>query len=162
MLIQFCLVGVIPIQAQSDSADMATKESATINLEAPPFVPRGWTVEEHRGTGELLVRDIPKIRLFTAETQKGPGIGGAVLRKELAEKPVLNANVLDFLLKNPDLIPNEWQNSQVYFWGTVYRGKDGFVRIRMLHWDGRGWQEGFGMFGVFWFWNDQAALAPAA
>lgn len=48
--------------------------------------------------------------------------------QELAGEPVLNANVLDYLLAHPELIPEEWQklgeaddcSPLIYFFGAVY------------------------------------------
>ncbi len=48
---------------------------------------------------------------------------GIKLYKELKAKsiPVLNANVLDYLLAKPYLIPKSWEGKVVYFWGTIYQ-----------------------------------------
>ena len=33
----------------------------------------------------------------------------------------LNANVLDYLLEHPELIPKKWKKYRIVFWGTIYR-----------------------------------------
>lgn len=56
---------------------------------------------------------------------------------------ILNANVLDFLLKNPDLLPPKLmigphgQRRDLYFFGTRYRYR-GAACIRYLYRNGRG------------------------
>jgi len=52
-----------------------------------------------------------------------------------------NANVLDFLLEHPDLIPSEWKGKQIHFCGTVYEG-GGDRMVRCLAWHSfNGWHE---------------------
>lgn len=100
-----------------------------IDLNANPFVPTGCEVEEHQRTSYnsgLLKWDAAKIELYTDPSQQNGYIAGSELRKKLAGKPVLNANVLDFLLDNPQLIPKSWKKDKrgiprpIFFWGTIY------------------------------------------
>src|SRR3989344_5509559 len=80
-----------------------------IDCDADPFVPDGWKVEEHKKDGQLDF-DPAQVLFHLADGQKnGKSIKGNKLRKELANMPVMNANVLDFLLANPDIIPDEWK-----------------------------------------------------
>lgn len=110
-----------------------------INCNADPVCPDGWKVEEHRKGGQLEW-DVSKIQLYLSKGQKdGNWTPGNKLRKELEGKSVLNANVLDYLLKNPHLIPEEWKNKYVFFWGTVYRYSAGNLVVRFLRWDGDEW-----------------------
>lgn len=57
-------------------------------------------------------------------------------RPNLADKPVLNANVLDYLLARQELIPAEWKGKAVFFWGAIYRYPDGNLCVRRLYWFG--------------------------
>ncbi|MDP2703628.1 MAG: hypothetical protein Q8P01_00105 [bacterium] len=77
-----------------------------INCDADPFVPDGWKVEEHQ-KGGLFKWDPAQVLLYLSELQRKGGAikKGNELWKELAGKPVLNANVLDYLLAHPHLIP---------------------------------------------------------
>ncbi len=87
------------------------------------------------------------MEFYLSDGQKnGKSIVGNKLRKELANKPVMNANELDFLLANPDLIPEDWKKDatgkirDTFFWGTVYRQRyDGRLFVRYLYWDGGRW-----------------------
>src|SRR3989344_1449663 len=105
------------------TAELARKtaEAKLINLDAIPFIPGGWQIESHQKGGHWEW-DLKKVALFQSEGQKGgKGMKGYWLKKELEEQPVLNANVLDWLLTHPELIPEEWKGKKsIYFWGTTY------------------------------------------
>lgn len=111
-----------------------------IDLDANPFLPKDWKgVAEHRKGGQFEWSP-EKVLLYLSENQQnGKYIVGNELRKELANKPVLNANVLDYLLAHPELIPEEWKGKAVFFWGTIYRRSDDHLVVRCLDWDGERW-----------------------
>lgn len=129
-----------------------------INTDATPRLPfDGATIEYHKKDGKMIL-DPSKINLYLSEGQKGGQyIEGNKLRKELKSKPVLNACVLDYLLDNPHLIPEEWKGKAVFFWGTIFRGSDGSLYVRYLYWDVGRWQAYYR-----WLGNDFRALNPAA
>ena len=112
----------------------------TIVRAAAPFVPKNWKVEEHQ-LGSQLQWDPDRVSLFLCEEQKGGSIEGRKLRQKLQGEPVLNANILDYLLANPQLIPEEWKGKAVFFWGTIYRYRHsyGHLFVRYLYWDGEQW-----------------------
>jgi len=111
-----------------------------IDCDADPLVAEGWNVESHKNGG-LFKWDASKVRLHLSKNQKGHKyIQGHELRDELAKKPVLNANVLDYLLTHSELIPEEWKGKCVYFWGTIYRHSDGNLYVRALCWGGECWE----------------------
>lgn len=113
-----------------------------IDLDADPRIPyEGWKVEEHKKGGQFKW-DASKVQLFLHSKQQGGSIEGNKLRKELANQPVYNANLLDYLLDNPHLIPEEWKGKAVCFWGTIYRGSDGSLCVRDLVWGGGRWRQG--------------------
>lgn len=128
-----------------------------IDCDADPFVPNGWKVEEHRKGGQIKF-DLAKIELYLSKNQQnGKIIGGNKLRKELEDKPVLNANVLDYLLEHLELIPEEWKDKYIFFWGTISRASDSNLSVRYLNWGGDRWR-------WCWFWLDDAwsGSSPAA
>lgn len=105
-----------------------------IDCDADPFVPDGWKVEEHQKGGKLTF-DASRIELYLSDSQKNrTDIKGEEHRKELAGKPVLNANVLHYLLAHPELIPEDWKGKDVFFWGTIHRLPDGHVHVSFLTW----------------------------
>lgn len=121
----------------------ATEETVAakhiIDCDASPFTPEGWQVVEHRKNGQLEW-DPTRVVLHLSDVQKKGGvISGNDLRKLLANEPVLNANVLDYLLANPHLIPEEWRGKIIFFWGTIYRRSGGYLYVRCLRWRGGRW-----------------------
>ena len=78
-----------------------------IDLDAAPFIPDGWKVEKHQKGGSFKW-DPKKVSLYLSKQQKeGSSINGKDLQKKLGDEPVLNANVLDYLLANKHLIPED-------------------------------------------------------
>ncbi|MEK7630019.1 MAG: hypothetical protein AAB432_01375 [Patescibacteria group bacterium] len=129
-----------------------------IDCDANPFVPDGWKVEEHQKGGQFKW-DPKAIELYLSKPQrKGKTINGNDLREELKNKSVLNANVLDYLLKNSHLIPEEWKGKLVFFWGTIYRASVGRLRVRYLRWGVGGWRWSWRWLGVAWDGARPAAL----
>ena len=140
---------------------MDTTIEYIIDLDAEPFVPDGWEVEEHRRGGQFKW-DTSKVALYLSKGQQnGKGIEGNKLGNELKGKPVYNATFLDYLLANPDLIPEDWKGKLVFFWGTIYRDSDGSLCVRYLCWDGDGWFWDRGWLGYVWRDDDPAAV-PAS
>jgi hypothetical protein len=129
-----------------------------IDCDSTPFIPNGWSVEEHK-KGGFLKFDPAKISLYLSKKQKKGSIGGHDLRKNLADKPVMNANILDYLLAHPELIPEEWKGKYIFFWGTIYRRSDGRLYVRCLDWDGSEWVWHFYWLDGVFFSADPAALA---
>lgn len=128
-----------------------------INTDAAPFIPDGWKVEEHKKMGQLIW-DPSKLSLYLSKKQQGGCIEGNKLRKELEGKPVMNANVLDYLLANPTLIPEEWKGKAIYFWGTIYRDYDGYLYVRYLCWCDVRWDWSCPWLDGAWDDNEPALL----
>lgn len=144
-------------------AEVKTLEHV-INLNADPFIPDGWKVEQHE-LGGSFKWDPAQVQFYLSEPQrKEKSIEGNKLRKELEGKPVLNANVLDYLLANPHLIPEEWKKDEkgrtryIFFWGTIYRDSRGGLCVRCLYWDGGRWDWDCDWLGVDWSVRGPAAL----
>lgn len=103
-----------------------------IDCDAPPLLPSGWGVEQHSRTGQLEW-DPTRVKLHLTKAQKSRKIlKGHKLYKELKGQRVLNVCVLDYLLKNQDLIPEEWGVKWVFFWGTIYVDAEGKRHVRYL------------------------------
>ena len=132
-----------------------TTKTHIIDCNKKPFVPDGWKVETHIKGGKMKW-SIPQ--LYLSEKQKSGYILGTDLQKKLADKHVLNANVLDYLLAHPELIPEEWKGKYIFFWGTIYRGSDDYLYVRYLCWFGGRWNWGNHWLGRGWDGYDPAAL----
>lgn len=131
-----------------------------INCEADPFIPEGWSVEKHRRGGLFKFDDPAKISFYLSKKQKkGDYSVGNDLRKELKNMPVLNANVLDYLLAHPELIPESWKGKAIFFWGTIYRYSSGSLCVRCLSWFGSKWSWGRRLLVYDFDSSNPAALA---
>lgn len=129
-----------------------------IDCDADPFIPDGCSVVEHR-KGGMWKWDPKKVALYLSKGQQDGGwISGDKLRKELEKKPVLNANVLDYLLAHPHLIPEEWKGKAVFFWSTIYRGGSGDLRVRCLYWVGDRWDWSYDWLDGVWHVGNPAVL----
>ena len=129
-----------------------------IDCDAAPFTPDSWKVEEHEKGGQF-VWDAAKVALHLEPEQVNGSLVGTTLRKRLKRLRKLNANVLDYLLKNPHLIPEEWKGKYVFFWGTVYRRAGGRLYVRCLYWVGSSWRWNDYWVGLDWNADYSAALA---
>jgi len=129
-----------------------TTNAQVINCDSKPFVPPGFSVAEHQKGGQLEF-DSQKVFLFLSENQKnGKSITASDLQKEIVGKKVLNADVLDYLLAHPKLIPEEWAGKCVLFMGTIYNDK-GHLCVRFLI--GETW-------GCVWLEGDLYSRFPVA
>ena len=136
--------------------------SRLIDCDAARWCPWGWKVVEHRQDGQIEF-DPNKLELYLSEEQKnGRTIVGHELRKHLAEMPVMNANVLDHLLANPQLIPESWKKiGCIFFWGTVYRDSDGSLCVRCLCWGDGQWRWSYNWLADGWDAQNPAAVSAS-
>lgn len=134
-----------------------------IDLDSAPFIPDGWSVEEHQ-KGGVVKWDATKIALHLDESQtKGDWIDDSKLRKNVAKLSPYNANMLDFLIKkeNQHLIPEEWKGRYIFFWGTIYRRFGRGLYVRYLNWSGGRWLWDYHLLSGGWN-SDDRALVPAS
>jgi hypothetical protein len=135
----------------------------TVDLDATPFIPDGWSVEEHK-KGGVIEWNSAMVALHLDEGQKNEGcVVGNVLHKNLSKLATYNANLLDFLLKkeNQHLIPEEWKGKVVSFWGTIYRRSGGRLCVRYLYWSGGAWGWGCRWLVFDWFGRSPAAVSAS-
>ena len=135
-----------------------------VDLSANPFIPDGYTVDTH-SRGDSFTWDPSAIEFYLSEPQRVDDvIEGNHLIKELEDKPVLNANILDYLLARSYLIPEEWKKDEkgraryIFFWGTIYRDSDGRRSVRGLYWDGSKWDWSSNPLDRWWNITNPAAL----
>jgi hypothetical protein len=115
-----------------------------IDLDTRPFCPSTYTINEHR-KGGTFCWDPTKVRLFKPKSN-GEVMGSVDLYKYLADKPVFNACLLDYLLIHRHLIPEEWKDKRVFFWGTIYRSGGLNLYVRYLCCLNGQWQSGYSLF----------------
>jgi len=137
---------------------MADVASAIIDCDADPLVLEGYKVEEHIKGGQFEW-DPAKVELYLSEEQKSEVVEGNILREELKKKTVLNANVLDYLIDHPHLIPEEWRKGNiVFFWGTTYCYSADQLLVRCLVWGSDGWRKGYRWLNQNWDSDSPAAV----
>lgn len=157
-------------------AEIVVKEHV-VDLGANAVIPKdcNWTVEEHRkGNVVKLERktdglyiDGKKIDFYLSKKQKKESIVGNDLRVELKDQPVLNDNVLNYLLKNPHLIPEDWKKDAdgntryIFFWGTIFRRAVSSLDVRYLYWDDGAWGWSCGWLGHGWSSSNPAAVSAS-
>ncbi len=134
-----------------------------IDCDAYPLIPYpNWKVEEHKKRGQV-VWDPSQFKLHLSRNQRnGKSIEGNKLRKELESLPTENANLLDYLLERPHLIPEEWKTDEngniryIFFWGTIYRGSDVALCVRVLYFYEGHWQA-----DGHWLGNEFDGICPS-
>lgn len=110
-----------------------------IDGNAAPYCPPDFMVEKHRKNGFFKFNPT-MITLFVPGMQKEK-MTGDDLRKKLSGKSVMNANVLDYLLTHPKLIPESWKGRSILFGGTIYRSSAYCYCFRCLHWHSSQWHD---------------------
>ncbi len=113
-----------------------------INLAVAPFCPERCYVEAHQKGSPSFEWEQAKIALYFDEAQKNGNVNGYHLRSKLQYKPVFNANMLDYVLAHPELIPDDWKGKEVCFWGTLYFFNSRY-HVRYLFWYFGGWSWAF-------------------
>jgi hypothetical protein len=116
-----------------------------IDCDADPIVCSGFTVAMHQKDGQFaFTPEGVRLHLVEGQSEDG-GVEWDKIGRELSHQPVLNANVLDYLLTHPEISPDEWKQDDngavrcVLFWGTIYRHSGGTQCVRLLMWDDDQW-----------------------
>ncbi len=123
-------------------ADVVMKNHI-IDLTSDVFIPKEWGLESHKCIKPQIEFDPAKLKLCLSEYQQQHRKNdGYELRAYLEDKLTLNANVLEYLLKYPEIIPETWKGKHVFFWGTIYYNALDELCVRALYWRGE-----------FWDWN---------
>ncbi len=97
-----------------------------------------WTRVENRKNG-IINFYFQNISLYLTNEQESGVINGYDLIERLAGKTLMNENVLNYLLKHPEFIPEECREKKTFFLGTIYRHQPGILVVRFLHFDGLDW-----------------------
>jgi hypothetical protein len=154
-----CWVKSLPMSITVD-CDLDPKISSGLFLTGKGTEHRkmGKITLEKRADGKLYANNKEVIRYLSPNQENGKVIDGYKLRQELKDKQVLNACILDVLLDNPWLIPDEWKDGFTWFWGTIFCDSDGDLCVRCLHWSVRQWRRGSRSLGSSWGVQFPAAL----
>ena len=83
-----------------------------------PMIDSGWKLTAENQKNESFEFSFANVKLVPCGSRENK-ISGKTLLNELKEK-AFNAYLLEFLLKNQNLIPAEWQGKKIIFFGTTY------------------------------------------
>ena len=126
------------------SGRMKLVDRHVIDCDADPWVPDGWSVEQHI-KGGMFEWDPVRVALRFSDRKKyGEAIGEDELHRLLADKLVLNENVRQYLQVRKGIIPQDCDDKILLFPGTIYRSSDGrrFIATLFNCHDRWGWQDG--------------------
>ena len=118
----------------------------------------GKIILEKRTDGKLYANNVEVIRYYSPKQKVGEYIQGHDLRKELNDRRILNASILDALYMNPHLIPDDWKIGYSYFWGTIFRGVYGILYVECLCWSGFKWSWNYRQLNESWSGVNSAAM----
>lgn len=125
------------------------KLHTTVDLGVDPLPYNDWKVKQHKKACRFEW-DPAKVDLFLHDKQQSGGITGKKLRRKLADLETFNVNLLDYLLANPSLIPDNWKVAErgetcyIFFWGTIYyRPSDRGLYVRCLYFASGRWSEDY-------------------
>lgn len=148
--------------------ELVAEHKNIIDFDSVPTIPRGLTIAldryqiVSRVSGKRNLKDI-KIRLHLDDGQTdGKVIMGNELREKLRGQEVYGAQLLDFYLEHPDLIPEDWKKKgYIFFWGTIYFDDRGYLYVRCLCWNGTRWVSFYFWLGSGWDGSDPAAVSAS-
>lgn len=155
---------LLPLVRAYGETVAVTPQQYSIDCDAKPFEPSGLMVASdseqlpNRVRGKFVF-DPAKIKLHFLPNQiDNKIIRGEKLKKWFAGEPVFPANVLDFYLANSSLIPGEWKDKAVFFWGTIYCDSYGNPYLRYLFFNDDRWGSGYSRLSYNWFAYNPATL----
>lgn len=153
------LGGETGVQSILDRNSYVVVSKNVIDCDAQPWQPDYYNtgpdrqVEVHHKGGQLRWNP-SQVGLYKNRGQfmeASYDYSGEMLLRDMADDNIrpMNACVLDFLLGNQHLIPEEWRSCVVYFWGTIYKeesfriGESDKHYVRDMFWNGLCWEHSF-------------------
>lgn len=139
-----------------------------IDFDSVPTIPEGLRIAadsvqiSSRVRGKRNFSEI-RIRLHLDDSQKGSKLSdGLHLKNGVEGQEVFGAQLLDFYLEHPDLIPEDWKKKGwIFFWGTIYRDANGSLFVRYLLWYGTRWVSSCRWLDRDWLDDGPAAVSAS-
>jgi len=133
-------IALLDIIGSSAGMKKSWQDNIVIDLDADASTFGRLTVKEHK-KGGLFKWNPAQVQFYLSGRQiHGKRIDGNEIYKEVKDKQIFNANLLDYLLDNQHLIPEEWKLDKqgrtryICFWGTIYRNSDDLMFVRYIYW----------------------------
>ena len=141
---------------------------SVIDFDSTPVCPPGLTIAsdsvqiKSRVRGKRKLSDIRTRPHLDDGQTKGRWIKGYDLKTRLEGQEVCGAQLLDFYLEHPDLIPEDLKKKgRIFFWGTIYCVAGGSLYVRCLDWDGTRWVLSGRWLDYGWCGNCPAAVSAS-
>lgn len=134
-----------------------------INFGSDPILEPGWRIRKKdqirsRLKGDWLLQ-YSCIGLHISHKQRdGGSISGHELVKDLEGEPVMGLQLLNYFYSSPYIIPSEWKNKMVFFWGTILHSWEGGLYVFYLYWDGESCYKNYRWLGESWTENMPAVV----
>jgi len=107
-------------------------EKIIIDCTAEVFIPKGYCLDQNQ-LGDRQYEFRPdKVFLYRPNKKMHDVFS---LWEKTKGRPVLNANVLDYLLSHQEIIPEDWKKKRIFFFGTIYGGPNREYFVRAIYWN---------------------------
>lgn len=160
---------VLILPCEPDAKKHTTGGKDILDTDARPRIPdvfgcrhhlgRGTMALEKRADGKLYADDREVFRRLSESQKAGKVADGHVVWQELGAESVLNATFGEYLFDNPQIIPDEYKEGIIYFWGTIFYtlGKDKEEWVAYLQWVNNDWRLSYAPLDVIWEKDDFSA-----
>lgn len=128
----------IPIIVNCDVLSIIPSD-LSLSLKGPGAEHRKMGMVEIENRHGVLYANGREVVCHLSMNQSHGMIGGIKLREELSGRNLLNACILDALIKNPAIIPENWKQYQTFFWGDIYCDRNGVLWVRGIYQTNDGW-----------------------
>ena len=109
-----------------------------VNCDAPPCLMSGVMIYHHKKMGMLnIIPEMIKLYSYYGGDIHDSRVEEILLgeaKSSLLEDFGLNANVVDYLYNNQQIIPESWKGKKIYFFNTVFKPREGSCYINYLEW----------------------------
>lgn len=114
-------------------------------------VPYSW--EGKRKDKTVKSFDLAKLTLYKPKGQTLQEV-----KDEVKDMPVAPQVVLDYLVENPNQVPDEFKDYWCHFFGSEVRGRDGFWYVPYGRWSGGKWYRSARWLRFDWDSDDRVVL----
>lgn len=127
-----------------------TDDPLIINFNHRPQIPIGFSNElkvvdqvDHKSRGLWRFNSKNLNPCLSDRQKKNKTVSCDYLKKYFCDQWIAGAQLLDFFLKNPSFIPEEWKDKNTFFLGSIYRDFRDIRCVRSLSWNGNSWYDDY-------------------
>ncbi len=78
--------------------------------------------------------------------------------RKIESKVLLGIQLLHFYLSHPQLIPANWENEKIFFWGTICRDYGNKLYVPFMFYNGKEWESDFRCLDLNFDYEDSAIV----